>query len=78
MTDQTVSERMHMPRNKALSEQMRAESREKILSTARALFAEYSYAGCSMSDIASRAKMSKANKKILDAVLAAKKEFASK
>lgn len=50
-----------MPRNKELSEQMRAESREKILSTARQLFAERGYSGCSMSDIARHAKMSKAN-----------------
>ena len=50
-----------MPRNKEISEQMRAESREKLLNTARQLFAERGYAGCSMSDIARSAKMSKAN-----------------
>ncbi|HBX68743.1 MAG TPA: hypothetical protein DEH25_05010 [Chloroflexi bacterium] len=50
-----------MPRNKDQSEQMRAESREKILSTAQQLFAERGYDGCSVADIARHAGMSKAN-----------------
>ena len=50
-----------MPRNKDQSEQMRAESQEKILVTAQRLFAERGYAGCSVVDIARHAGMSKAN-----------------
>jgi AcrR family transcriptional regulator len=52
---------MIMPRNKNLSKQMRAESQEKILATARRLFAKHGYDGCSVSDIARHAGMSKAN-----------------
>jgi AcrR family transcriptional regulator len=50
-----------MPRNKIQSEQMRAESREKILSTARRLFAERGYDGCKVSEIARQANMSQGN-----------------
>ncbi len=50
-----------MPRNKIQSEQIRAESREKILSTARRLFAEQGYDGCNISDIACQAGMSQGN-----------------
>lgn len=50
-----------MPRSKSQSEQMRAESREKILTTAQQLFAQRGYDGCSISDIARHSEMSKAN-----------------
>lgn len=50
-----------MPRSKIQSEQIRAESREKILSTARRLFAEQGYDGCNVSDIARQAGMSQGN-----------------
>lgn len=67
-----------MPRNKEQTEQIRAESREKILNTARRLFAEKGYAGCNVSDIARAAGMSQGNiywyfpskKEIFAAVLA--------
>jgi AcrR family transcriptional regulator len=50
-----------MPRNKDQLEQIRAESREQILSTARRLFAERGYDGCTVSDIAQQAGMSQGN-----------------
>lgn len=50
-----------MPRNKIQSEQIRAESREKILATALQLFAEQGYDGCNVSDIARQAGMSQGN-----------------
>lgn len=50
-----------MPRSKVQSEQIRAESRQEILSTARRLFAERGYAGCRVSDIAREADMSQGN-----------------
>jgi AcrR family transcriptional regulator len=50
-----------MPRGNAQNEQMRAESRAKILTTARQLFAERGYDGCSVSDIARQAGMSQGN-----------------
>ena len=50
-----------MPRNKIQTEQIRAESREKILSTAQHLFAERGYDGCNVSDIARQAGMSQGN-----------------
>ena len=50
-----------MPRSKVQSEQIRTESREKILSTARKLFAERGYDGCNVSDIARQAGMSQGN-----------------
>jgi TetR/AcrR family transcriptional regulator, fatty acid metabolism regulator protein len=67
-----------MPRKKEQTDQIRAESREKILSTARRLFAEKGYDGCNVSDIARDAGMSQGNiywyfsskKEIYTAVLA--------
>jgi AcrR family transcriptional regulator len=50
-----------MPRNKDQLEQIRAESREQILSTARRLFAERGYKGCTVADIAQQAGMSQGN-----------------
>ncbi|HSN23905.1 MAG TPA: TetR/AcrR family transcriptional regulator [Methylomicrobium sp.] len=50
-----------MPRSKIQSEQIRTESREKILSTAQKLFAERGYDGCNVSDIARQAGMSQGN-----------------
>lgn len=50
-----------MPRNKDQSEQMREESRQKILATAQRLFAERGYDGCSVSEIAQEAGMSQGN-----------------
>ncbi len=50
-----------MPRNKEQTEQIRSESREKILTTARRLFAEKGYDGCNVSDIARAAGMSQGN-----------------
>jgi AcrR family transcriptional regulator len=47
-----------MPRSKKHSEQMRAHSREQILSAARKLFAEKGYDGCKVSDIAHQSAMS--------------------
>lgn len=67
-----------MPRSKQQNEQMRAESRQKILSTARQLFAARGYDGCAVSDIAQQAGMSqgsiywyfKSKEDLLKAVLA--------
>lgn len=50
-----------MPRSKTQSEQIRAESRQKILSAARRLFAERGFDGCNVSDIAKQAGMSQGN-----------------
>jgi AcrR family transcriptional regulator len=50
-----------MPRKKEQTEQIRAESRQKILTTARHLFAEKGYDGCNVSDIAKTAGMSQGN-----------------
>ncbi len=50
-----------MPRNKGQTEQIRAESRVKILSTARRLFSVKGYDGCNVSDIAREAGMSQGN-----------------
>ncbi|HMB23491.1 MAG: TetR/AcrR family transcriptional regulator [Chloroflexota bacterium] len=50
-----------MPRSKIQSEQIRTESRQKILSTAQRLFAKRGYDGCSVSDIARLAGMSQGN-----------------
>lgn len=47
-----------MPRNKIVSEQMRAQTQEKILTNARKLFAERGYYNCKISDIAREAGMS--------------------
>jgi AcrR family transcriptional regulator len=67
-----------MPRSKELSEQMRAQSRERIIKAARQLFAERGYFKCKVSDIAQRAEMSQGNvywyfrskQELLQAVLA--------
>ncbi|HEY71183.1 MAG TPA: TetR/AcrR family transcriptional regulator [Anaerolineae bacterium] len=67
-----------MPRSKELSEQMRAQSRERIIRAARQLFAERGYFKCKVSDIAQRAEMSQGNvywyfrskEELLQAVLA--------
>ena len=50
-----------MPRDSQQNKQMRAESIEKILATARQLFAERGYDGCNVSDIAQQAGMSQGN-----------------
>ena len=50
-----------MPRNKEQSEQIREESRSRILATARKLFAEVGFDGCAVSDIAKKAGMSQGN-----------------
>lgn len=50
-----------MSRNKDQSEQMRTESRKKILATSQRLFAERGFEGCSVSDIALQAGMSQGN-----------------
>lgn len=50
-----------MPRNQALNEQMRAESRARIIASARKLFAERGYYRCKVSDIAREAGMSTGN-----------------
>ena len=50
-----------MPKTKEQTEQIRAESREKILSTARRLFAARGFNGCNVSDIAREAGMSQGN-----------------
>ena len=67
-----------MPRSKEQSEQIRAASRQQILSTARRLFSEQGYDFCQVSDIARQADMSHGNiywyfpskEEILKAVLA--------
>ena len=66
------------PRSREMSEQMRAQSRERILAAARNLFAERGYFACKVADIAARAGMSTGNvywhfptkEAILQAVLA--------
>lgn len=50
-----------MPRSKIQSEQIRAESRTKILSASRQMFAERGYDGCNMADVARQAGMSQGN-----------------
>lgn len=50
-----------MPRTKIQTEQIRAESRTKIIATARHLFAERGFDGCNVSDIARQAGMSQGN-----------------
>jgi TetR/AcrR family fatty acid metabolism transcriptional regulator len=50
-----------MPRNKETSQQMRAESRKKLLSAGRRLFAGQGYFSCRVSDIAREAEMSQGN-----------------
>ena len=50
-----------MPRTKIQTEQIRAESRAKIIATARRLFAERGFDGCNVSEIAKQAGMSQGN-----------------
>jgi AcrR family transcriptional regulator len=50
-----------MPRTKTQTEQIRAESRAKIIATARRLFAERGFNGCNVSEIAQQAGMSQGN-----------------
>jgi len=50
-----------MPRNPELNEQMRSESRSKIISTAASLFSHKGYFNVRISDIASQAQMSPGN-----------------
>lgn len=50
-----------MPRTKIQTEQIRAESRAKIIATARSLFAERGFGGCNVSEIAKQAGMSQGN-----------------
>lgn len=50
-----------MPRTKIQTEQIRAESRAKIIDTARRLFAERGFDGCNVSEIAKQAGMSQGN-----------------
>ena len=50
-----------MPRTKIQTEQIRAESRAKIIDTARRLFAERGFDGCNVSEIARQAGMSQGN-----------------
>ncbi len=49
------------PRNKELSEEMRAHSRDALLKAARKLFAAQGYFNCKVSDIAREAGMSQGN-----------------
>lgn len=50
-----------MPRSTSLNEQMRAESRDKIVASARHLFARHGFDRTSITDIARRAGMSQGN-----------------
>jgi AcrR family transcriptional regulator len=50
-----------MPRSKKVSQQMRAESRAALISSARHLFAENGFFQCKVSDIARAAGMSQGN-----------------
>ncbi|HSF82678.1 MAG TPA: TetR/AcrR family transcriptional regulator [Anaerolineales bacterium] len=67
-----------MPRNKEVSQQMRAESRSALLDAGRKLFAERGFAACKVADIAQKAGMSQGNvywyfsskEKLLTAILA--------
>jgi AcrR family transcriptional regulator len=49
------------PRSRETSEQMRAQSRQRILAAARGLFAERSFFACKVADIAARSGMSAGN-----------------
>jgi AcrR family transcriptional regulator len=62
MTDFLVNRKENqMPRTKIQTEQIRAESRAKIIATARRLFAERGFDGCNVSQIAKQAGMSQGN-----------------
>jgi AcrR family transcriptional regulator len=62
MTDFLVTRKDNqMPRTKIQTEQIRAESRAKIIATARRLFAERGFDGCNVSEIAKQAGMSQGN-----------------
>jgi len=50
-----------MPRSKKISEQMRSESKQALISAARHLFAERGYFQCKVSDVAQSAGMSQGN-----------------
>jgi AcrR family transcriptional regulator len=56
-----IDKESHMPRTKIQTEQIRAESRAKIIATARHLFAERGFDGCNVSEIAKQARMSQGN-----------------
>ena len=49
------------PRNKEVSQEMRAQSRAALIASARYLFAKTGYYHCRISDIAGQAKMSQGN-----------------
>jgi AcrR family transcriptional regulator len=55
------SKEVWMPRTKKQTEQIRAESRARIIDIARRLFAEKGFDGCNVSDIAKQAGMSQGN-----------------
>lgn len=67
-----------MPRNEEQNQEMRAESRRKIIAAAQHLFAKRGFEGCNVSDIARAADMSQGNiywyfsskREILAAILA--------
>jgi len=62
MTDfLVIGKERQMPRTKIQTEQIRAESRAKIIATARHLFAERGFDGCNVSEIAKQAGMSQGN-----------------
>jgi len=62
MTDLLVIKKENdMPRTKIQTEQIRAESRAKIIAAARRLFAERGFDGCNVSEIAKQAGMSQGN-----------------
>jgi len=62
MTDfLVIGKESDMPRTKIQTEQIRAESRGKIIATARRLFAERGFDGCNVSEIAKQAGMSQGN-----------------
>ena len=50
-----------MVRSKEINEQMRAESRARILAAARQVFAEHGFFNCKVSDVAREAGMSQGN-----------------
>jgi AcrR family transcriptional regulator len=56
-----IRKEFDVPRTKIQTEQIRAESRAKIIATARHLFSERGFDGCNVSDIAKQAGMSQGN-----------------